>query len=250
MTRISQLISVVGGVKSDVTTQISALQGDVASPALSGLSRTYRPRLDPDSGGVQLPGTETRVKLTAEDALAKAAALETRLLDVTRTLDEANAQAAADVIVDGQVLLANVPTSHLLFLEKELATVHTFLLCIPVLDQSETWTDEDTDRGVHRTPPAETARTEKLPYNHVRWVPPDPTFTQPAQVDVLTRDEVTGYWSTVKFSGALHPRRKRELLDRLIQFREAVKFAREEANASEVEDKKEGRQIFGWLLRP
>ena len=49
-----------------------------------------------------------------------------------------------------------------------------------------------------------------------------------------------GYWTTVKFSGALPARRVNELLDRIERLQQAVKFAREEANAAEVADQRAG----------
>lgn len=248
MTRISQIISVVGGVKNDVESQTSALERSVTQPELlSGISRSYRPRAE---DGVQLPPQSTRVQITAEETLAKVESLLTRFLDVTRTLDEANAQARADVIIDGNVILNSVTTGHLLFLERELGKIQEFVAKIPVLDQATTWTTEGQDRGVSKTPPVETERTEKKPYNHVRVKAEviDGHLVAPV-VDVMAHDEVVGYWSTVKFSGALEPRRKREILDRITMLREAVKYAREEANATDVIDVREGRAIFEWLLR-
>jgi hypothetical protein len=244
MTRISQIISVVGGVKADVTAQIDALGRNVTQPELlTGLSRTYRPRAD---DGVQLPPQSTRVQVTAADTLDKVEQLMTRFLNVTRTLDDANAKASTDVKVDGQTILSAVSTGHLFFLERELGVLHDFVLKIPVLDQATTWSTEGQDHGVAKTPPVETERTEKKPYNHVLS---EATAQHPANVQVMARDEVVGYWTAVKFSGALAPEGKRKLLDRINQLREAVKFAREEANAATVTDISEGREIFDFLFR-
>lgn len=246
--RISQYIAIVGGVKSDTAGQMADLKQRVTKPELlSGISRTYRPRQE---DGVQLPDQSTRVQVTAEDVLGKARDLTTRFLDVTRTLDEANARAKADVVVDGDVILEAVTTGHLIFLERELGGLHDFIERFPVLDQATTWSDEGQDTGIHRTPAVETERTDKRPYNHVRVKAEviDGHVIEPV-VDVMARDEVVGYWSTVKFSGALDPARKRELLDRITKLRDAVKVAREEANATVVEDVREGREIFGYLFR-
>jgi hypothetical protein len=264
MTRVSQLIAVVGGVKSDVTAQVSALVANITTPALvSGISRTYRARFESQeeqqspaaaalaavvgSAAVTRPPEEaTRVQVTAEDTLASLERLYTRLFDVTRTLDQANAGALADVKVGSEVLWPNVPTSHLLWLEKELAALHDYVSKFPTLDQAETWTNEGTERGVYKTAPVEVASTKKVPFNHV-LSPATPEH--PANVQVLSRDEVVGYKTTVQFSGALDPKRKRQLLDRLTQVREAVKFAREEANSTEVSDVHEGKRFFDWWLR-
>lgn len=248
MTRVSQIISVVGGVKSDVTAQMDNLERNISQGGLVyGISRTYRSRFE---DGAQLPPESTKVQVTADGTLATAEQLMGRLLDVTRTLDEANARAASDVVVDGQVILPSVTTSHLLYLQRELDTLHAFVSKFPTLDQAEVWTDEGTDAGIHKTLGVETASTDKVPYNHelVKAQVIDGHLVEP-KVQVMARDEVRGYWTSVKFSGALDPRRKRQILDRITKLRDAVKFAREEANSAECSDVREGKRVFDYVLR-
>jgi hypothetical protein len=57
-----------------------------------------------------------------------------------------------------------------------------------------------------------------------------------------------GYWTTVKFSGALPARRVNQLLERVEKVQQAVKFARKEANGTEVEDQRIGDAVFGFLF--
>lgn len=260
MTRISQLIAVVGGVKADTASQLELLAARIRQPQLvSGLRITRRARFEESDQSteaaalrgavgslINAPEESTRVQVTAVDTLIRVEQLVTRLLDVTRTLDAANGIATGDIKVDGEVLLPGVPTSHLLYLEKELAGLHAFIALIPVRDEADEWTEEGTERGVAKTAPVEVSSTKKVPYNHIRFA--GDQYHTP-QIDVLTRDEVVGWKVTTKFSGALDPARKQILLDRLTILREAVKFAREEANATEVRDVKEGKRIFDWLFR-
>jgi hypothetical protein len=242
MTRLSQIIAVEKGVKSDAARRITDLHRDVQKPQLlSGLSRTYRPRAD---DGAPLPPESTKVQLTAGDVLAEAAAVMTRLFDVTLTKDAANTVATADVTVDGTVILPKVPVTYLLFLEKQLTDLHTFVAKIPVLDLSEEW-EFDNARGCYASAPASTVRTTKVPRNHVRA---EATDKHPAQVDVFTEDIPQGDWTTVKFSGALPVTRQRQLLERVVKLQHAVKYAREEANATEITDVKAGEKVFGYLL--
>src|ERR1700754_1740526 len=84
---------------------------------LSGISRTYRPK---DEEGEQLPPESTRVQVKAEEVIRQTVTILTRLFDVTATKDWANCEAKADVVVDGEALLKDVPVSYLLFLEKQL----------------------------------------------------------------------------------------------------------------------------------
>ena len=46
----------------------------------------------------------------------------------------------------------------------------------------------------------QTLRTKKVPRNHVKA---EATEKHPAQVEVYYEDVAVGYWTTVKFSGAL-----------------------------------------------
>jgi hypothetical protein len=153
-------------------------------------------------------------------------------------------EAKADVTVDGQTLLRDVPVMYLLFLEKQLTDLHTFVKKLPVLDNAETWTfDESADTW--RTEPVRTIRTKKVPRNHVKA---EATDKHPAQVEVYYEDIAVGYWTTVKFSGALPARRVNELLERVEKLQRAVKFAREEANGAEVTDRHVGDVVFRYLF--
>jgi hypothetical protein len=244
MTKLSQIIAVEKGVKSDAARQFTDLHHNVQKqPLLSGISRTYQPR---DEEGDQLPPESTKVQVSAEDTLEQVAKVLTRLFDVTLTKDHANTVARADVKVDGQVILPDVPVTYLLFLEKQLTDLHTFVAKLPVLDPAEDWTQDGAPAGCWRSEPVRTVRTKKIPRNHILA---EATAHHPAQVQMYTEDVPAGDWTTVKFSGALPARRVRTLLDRVTALQHAVKYAREEANGTEVTDKHAGADVFSWLLR-
>ncbi|MFB7594189.1 hypothetical protein [Streptomyces sp. NPDC056160] len=242
MTKLNQIIAVEKGVKSKALQDGAAAHQKVQKPALlAGISRTYQPK---DEEGEQLPPESTRVQVKAEEILREAAASLTRLFDVTATKDWANRTACADVTVDGRTVLTEVPVSYLLFLEKQLTELHAFVRKLPVLDAAESWTlDPSTDWW--KTDPVRTIRTKKVPRNHVKA---EATDKHPAQVEVYHEDVPIGYWTTVKFSGALPARRVNELLDRVEKLQQAVKFAREEANGTEVTDQRVGDAVFGYLF--
>ncbi|MFC0597017.1 hypothetical protein [Streptomyces palmae] len=242
MAKLNQIIAVEKGVKSKAQQDLAAAQHGLAKPALlAGISRTYQPK---DEEGEQLPPESTRVQVKAEDVLRETAATLTRLFDVTATKDWANCTARADVTVEGRTLLREAPVSYLLFLEKQLSELGAFLRRLPILDAAESWTlDPSTDAW--KTDPVRTVRTKKVPRNHVKA---EATDKHPAQVDVYYEDIPVGYWTTVKFSGALPARRVNELLDRVEKLQQAVKFAREEANSVEVTDQRVGDAVFGYLF--
>ncbi|WP_437739911.1 hypothetical protein WME73_30390 [Sorangium sp. So ce302] len=242
MPRLNQIIAIEKGVKARSHQRLTEAHHALQKPALlSGISRTYRSK---DEEGEQLPPEATRVQAKAEDIIRSTADILGELFDVTATKDYANCKARADVVVDGKVLLTGAPVTYLLFLEKQLVDMNTFIKKLPVLDASESWTF-DPSGDSWATEPVQTARTKKIPRNHVKA---EATDKHPAQVEVYHEDVVVGYWKTVKFSGALPARRINELLDRVEKLQKAVKFAREEANNQTVEEQKVGAAVLGFLF--
>lgn len=242
MAKLNQIIAVEKGVKSGSLRELTDAHHALQKPALlAGISRTYQPK---DEEGEQLPPESTRVQVKTEDVLRQTATVLTRLFDVTATKDWANCSAKADVVVDGRALLRDVPVSYLLFLEKQLVDLHTFVKKLPLLDAAEDWSFEES-ADCWRTDQVRTIRTKKVPRNHVKA---EATEKHPAQVEVYYEDIAVGYWTTVKFSGALPARRVNELLDRVEKLQHAVKFAREEANGADVTDQTTGEVVFGYLF--
>jgi hypothetical protein len=242
MARLNQIVAIEKGIKSRSFQELTEAHHALQKPALlSGISRTYRPK---DEEGEQLPPESTRVQIKAQEIIRQTTEILSRLFDVTATKDSGNTKAMADVLVDGKVLLSQVPITYLLFLEKQLVDLHTFIKKLPILDASETWTF-DASADAWATEPVQTVRTKKIPRNHVKA---EATEHHPAQVEVYYEDVAVGYWRTVKFSGALPAQRVNDLLERVERLQEAVKFAREEANNFEVEDQEVGEKIFKYLF--
>jgi hypothetical protein len=242
MAKLNQIIAVEKGVKSRSFSELTEAHQALQKPALlSGISRTYRPK---DEEGEQFPPESTKVQVKADEVLRKTAEILTKLFDVTASKDFANCRARADVAIDGRVLLKQVPITYLLFLEKQLVDLHTFIKKLPVLDPSETWSF-DASADCFATDALQTVKTKKIPRNHVKA---EATEKHPAQVEVYYEDVVVGYWRTLKFSGALPQKRVNELLERVERLQQAVKFAREEANAIEAEEQRVGEKLFAYLL--
>jgi hypothetical protein len=242
VTKLNQIIAIEKGVKAKATRELTDLHREVQQESrLSGIVRTYQPK---DDDGDALPAEFTSVQIKAEAMLQAAADVLTRLFDVVATKDYANMSAVANVSVDGKVLLNTVPVTHLLFLEKQLVDVRTFVVKIPTLDPAEEWT-RDSTTGIWAAKPYGTARTKKVPRNHVKALA---TVQHPEQVEMYYEDQIMGTWTTKKFSGALSEERVAILLARVDKLIEAVKFAREEANSGPVTDRIVGKKIFDYLL--
>jgi hypothetical protein len=134
--------------------------------------------------------------------------------------------------------------TYLLFLEKQLSDLRTFVDKMPVLEEAEEWT-EDPNTGLYRSARVSTYRTRKTPKVVVKY---EATKEHPAQTELIYEDLVIGYWDMVKHSGALPAPRKAVLLDRIDRLARAVKMAREQANDRACERVEVGAKLFGWLL--
>ncbi|HEX5083417.1 MAG TPA: hypothetical protein VFY40_15335 [Blastocatellia bacterium] len=243
MPKLNQIVAIEKGVKSRVYGEITEMHKLSQKPDLfSGFSKQYRKK---DEDGEDYPPEQKRVQILANEQLSNAARLLTELFDVTATKDWANCRAVADVEVDGNVLIAGAPVPYLLFLEKQISDLHTLVEELPTLDEADDWVKHD-GAGFYKTTPIATHRTRKVQRPIVLY---DATKEHPAQTQLIVEDVVVGYWDTVKHSGALPAPRKKELLGRIEKLSQAVKFAREKANATDAEMVSVGKPIFDYLLQ-
>ena len=114
MPKLNQIIAVANGKKSQTQSELTRIYHALQKSALlDGISRTYRPK---DEEGEKLPAEKKEVQFTSSEAIRDAARAVGELFDVVATQDAANCQAKADVVVDGQPILRDVPVTHLLFL--------------------------------------------------------------------------------------------------------------------------------------
>jgi hypothetical protein len=209
---------------------------------VAGHAGTYTPASDKDT---PLPDERQRVQVNAAEALTEFAQVLTPAWDIAATRDWANCTAKADVMVDGTVLLSQVPVTYLLWLETQLSHLRTVILSAPVLDAAEDWQEDDTTAGLHRTAPVDTVRTKKITDQVVVI---QPTDKYPGQWTEVSKDVPAGTWTRTKFSGALTADRQKLLAGRVEKLRDAVKEARNEANSADVPDVKTGETLFGWLF--
>lgn len=239
--RLNQVIALQKGAKSNGEGALTLAYHQIQKTALlAGISKTYQSR---DEEGETLPSEGVKLQLQVEKILDDALPPLARLLDLTATLDAGNQAAKADVIVDGAVVLAKVPVTTLLTLEKKLLDLATFTAKLPVLDPSENWGWDDATES-YRSDTSKKTRTKKIPRNHVKA---EATEKHPAQVEVYYEDAVVGDWSTTLFSGAVSASRRRELMEKVAKLQAAVKVAREQANMTEVVDVKIGETVFSYL---
>jgi hypothetical protein len=242
MAKANQIIAVEKGLKTRSFQELSESHHELQKPAsFTGLTRTYQPL---DDAGEKFAPEKVQIQANAESIIRKTADILSGYFDIVATKDWTNCKASADVVVDGKKLLSNVPVTYLLFLEKQLVDMMTFVKKLPTLDASESWKfDPNSDSWTSE--PTQTTKTKKIPRAFVKY---EATKEHPAQVDVVHEDIVVGNWTQIKFSGALPAKRVNELVVRVEKLQKAVKFAREEANSIEAEDQKIGSSVFNFLF--
>lgn len=242
MAKLNQIIAVVGGRKSRVQSALTQVYHSLQkNDLLSGLKRTYRPK---DEEGEKLPEESKRVQVRVSEQLETVRSELTDLFDGVATMESANAEAKADVKVGSKVILSAVPVTVLLFLEKQLTDIGTLVSKLPTLDPAERW-EKSAEADCFATATYESVRTKKIPRNHVKY---EATKEHPAQVEMYMEDVLVGFWSTVKFSGAIPEAERNSMMARVRQLQDAVKVAREEANGIDVKDVKIAKPVFDFLF--
>lgn len=101
--------------------------------------------------------------------------------------------------------------------------------------------------GQYTAEPVETAKTKKTPKAMVLY---ESTPEHPAQVETYHEDVPIGKWTSTHISGAIPMSHREVLLERLSQITEATQKAREQANATDVEDVHIGGDILSYLFAP
>lgn len=234
MPKLNQIIAIEPDAKRLATEAIAHARAVFSKPdLLNGLTKTYQPK---DEEGERLPSESERVQFRAWDEIDAVRAALTRLFDLTAAKDWSNAEAKADVKVDGETLLEGVPTPYLLFLEKQLAELEQFAARLPIYNSAKEWI-YDSSSGLHKTPAVETARSKKVPRVLVKY---DATDKHPAQTEVWQEDVIAGTWTKTEFTSALARTRVVQILERIRKLQRAVKSAREEANGFEVDGSRKG----------
>lgn len=241
MTRLNQIVALEAPAKAAAARAMETAKAKARlETQLAGISRTYLSRTEE---GPTFPPESTRVQVTVAGVIAELRPQLARWLDLFATKEETNTQTAADVVVDGVMVVAAAPVPVLLAMERQLAELKTFAEMLPVLDPAEHWDDEEP--GIYRSRERQTAKTSKVPKAFVKY---DATKEHPAQVDAYTEDVVIGDWATVKYSGAMRARDKAALLERIRLLTAAVLSAREEANSIEVIDLKPGQAVMEFVF--
>lgn len=243
MPKLNQILAIEKGKRTQLHQEITQLYHATQKQALmNGQHRKFEPR---DEDGETFPEETAKVQLRYQDAIDAVIEKMSVLMDVTATKDYSNCTAKADIVVGGEVFMEGVPVPYLLFMEKELQDLHSFVSKMTDLDSSENWT-LDPNSDLHRSEPIRTHKTKKLQKAIVLY---DATEHHPAQTQMITEDVVIGHWLTTKFSGAIPYPKKKRCLERINILQDAVKFAREQANSMEADEQKVGKKVLDFIFQ-
>ena len=240
--QLHEMIAVKKGVKSRRIAELTTLYQEASKGDLfAGVIKTYKP-LD-ENDPERLSDERKLVQRNARDMLKRAGEAMTELYDVEATIDVTNANARADIVVDDEVIARDVPATTLIFLEKQLEDWATFIKSFVVPDEAVEWIEGEDSL---RTREALSYRTAKKLQTIKKAAA---TEKHPEQVDVVTVDAIVGTYTTVKLSGAMPARQKREHAERAAKLLDAVRAARERAATTPIVRKEIGRSIFQFLLK-
>jgi hypothetical protein len=242
MKQLNQIIAIEKGIKSRAYSIVTELRKvSLKSDLFNGFVKTYKKR---DDEGEDFPQEKKKVQRNVNDHIDSFTKSLIEIVDITATKDWANCNAIADVVVNGVVLIKDAPTPFLLFLEKQVNDIRTFVEDLPVLDETEDW-KEDVNSGQCKTEPIFTHKTKKMTKPITLA---EATKEHPAQTQLISEDMVVGYWETIKYSGAISSRVKKSILDKIEDFSSAVKCAREKANSTEAQEQFFGNNIFQFIF--
>jgi hypothetical protein len=243
MPKLNQINAIVTSRKGEAEKALTEAYKLIQKEQLfAGRERVYRP-FD-EVNGQKLPAESQKVQQRADELIRLAVAKWTELWNLILTQDTGNQQAKADIVVDGKVVLAGVPITSLLFLDKQLNDLETFVGKLPTPDPAEEW-GYDPNTGQLRSRATESMRTSKEPTVIVKY---EATKEHPAQTELIYKDVPVGAWTQILYSGCIPAERKNAILARVKKLQDAVKVAREEANQLEVKRQKAGEPLLAFVF--
>ena len=176
------------------------------------------------------------ITTTVNDRLQYTNNIVSDWLNVVCSKELANQGAHADVEIDGNVIIPNLPATYLLGLETKLRDVRNYYEAIPTLQPGLRWIlDDDASNSLTGTYiTAETEVKSKTQKNRKYYTMSEATKEHPAQIDITSEEVVVGQFKTDYTSGMIPAAEKARLLTNIQILLGAVKQARQRANAAPV----------------
>ena len=241
--KLHELIALVKGKKVRIARGLTDVHHNWKDSKINGIIRTYESL---DDEGTQYPSESKHVQLKVLDVINLLIPKLADYYDVIASQEQTNQNARADVVVDGKSIMTDVPVTVLMFLDKQLKDLRTLVSNLPTLPTEKKW-EYSSSTSVYVTKPVKSFKNRKV-YKTLEKSPA--TKEHPAQVEVYTEDVPEGTWSTTHLSGAITPARKQGMLIRIEKLVDAVKVAREKANAIDVKKAEIGVSLLDYIFNP
>jgi hypothetical protein len=140
----------------------SAVRGPQAVEGLHGPGRRAGLGECRDSRGREPLGSQLAAEgIHPEETLREYASLLTPALDLSAAKDWANCHAKADVVIGEDVILHDVPVTHLLFLEHQLTEIVGLYRALQVNDPAKDWEWNEGDQSYRTRVPEVRLSEEK-----------------------------------------------------------------------------------------
>lgn len=202
-----------------------------------------------DSETAKQADDSVEVTSTVSEVLEYMSAAVAKHYDVVLQKDSANCLAKADVLIDGEVLLKDIPATTLLGLESKLKSLREVYNKIPTLAPGQKWIVDNTSTkaGVYVTVNIEERFQTKSERDFK--IIAEATENHKAQVAELTRTVNVGKFETTHYSGAMSPVDKAAIISRLDNVLHAVKTARMRANMVKVPQVSMGEVLMNFIQK-
>lgn len=250
MGKLYELIAVEPKVEKDSTAVIKRVASIFAGKKelFTGEHRTLQ-MFDAERKNEEEGAEKVReLTVTVSEVLEEMKQHVGRHYDLAFQKERSNQTAVADVEIDGKVVIANCPVYFLLGMENRLEELRKVLDSIPILDSGTRWKKaEDLGKSIYRIEqPVKSHKTEKIKRHKVVWEP-QPGMSQPPQIETWQDNVAVGTYFDDLCSGAMPLAEKTELLNKMDKLINAVKKARQRANAADAIEDKVSEKIFGYL---
>jgi hypothetical protein len=242
-TLLHQVIAAMEGRRNQYNGARTKIYHDAQVAMLfTGEVKAYEPA---DEEGERLPDERKNIQQYTADLIAEFTNELVEFVDLTATVDLANTEAQADVIVDGDAILTDVPVTTLMYLAKQLEDLRTFVSHLQTPDTAHQWefdADANCLRAKHPVKRARTKKTTKPLVLH------DGNDKHPPQTTTFEEDVKIGEYTTTYFSSGLPAADKKKYLKRIQTLLDAVKMAREKANQAPAPKAAVGQKLVDFVF--
>jgi hypothetical protein len=208
--------------------------------------KALKEEVDDLATAVVTGGNEThRVAETVHGKLTDAIEAWAEHVDAIAQKEHANTKARADVLINGEAILKDVPATTLLSLEARLNDLRAVLVAVPTRDMAKVWHASEFD-WVWQTTPERRVLTHKAEKSEVVI---QPTEHQPGQFRTFIQPVNVAEKSITHLTSMPTPDERQRMIDRLDELARACKVARQKANEEETEARDVGKALSVILLK-